>query len=677
MSSSNNDSLSPGDSSDRPVSAVSTSSSLGGLYDSYLTSPRASTSGVALGEADDFRLSSGGITSAHRRNSSPVPLRAARSVHDDDGGLHRRSPSRIHARERSSSYAPPADGGLEADWGDEGGARDPRRRAVLGGWGGYRSPSPAFTGAGTREDKRSSRDSDATFVRPLPRSPGAQQHRDGVAFDLFTPIHDPLQSHYQQNHYPSSSLSRVDSHPFSLAPSSHDASDDEDEQARQVLTFTFLSRLPSHESDDPHTPLQPNLIPPARSASFQIPRPQFLGSSPTSPSPRTPSAESNRRSGQSYPTGNALGRRTTLSAAARNIRRISLRVVNLAGAGPEALTREQPSGRKHPHRRLSDQEDGIVAQADVEEEVEDEMELPDLEDLRGKSLGVFGPTSWFRIGCSRVLRWRYAISACIIVASQLTLPLSRWTEPLILLSILLSVIVLTIQSAPSVYDHPRPTSGYFHAWEDYALFCLFVLFTLEIVARVVVTGLVINPSMQPSSSPAPTTTPIGTFKDAGSTPLHGLSSRLRSPLVSSSKGYPPLPADSNPYERSYASVLPLVSSTSLSSGTPLHSRAQNASTTTPGGPSVFSLRPALSSSYQANAATPFVLSIRKQRSMNQRAFLRHSWNRVDLVAVASFWVCFVLAMAGVESKHNLFIFRALSVLRATRLLAVTAGTMVS
>ena len=115
MSSSNNDSLSPGDSSDRPVSAVSTSSSLGGLYDSYLTSPRASTSGVALGEADDFRLSSGGITSAHRRNSSPVPLRAARSVHDDDGGLHRRSPSRIHARERSSSYAPPADGGLEAD----------------------------------------------------------------------------------------------------------------------------------------------------------------------------------------------------------------------------------------------------------------------------------------------------------------------------------------------------------------------------------------------------------------------------------------------------------------------------------------------------------------------------------------------------------------------------------
>lgn len=683
-----NDSLSPGDSSasERPFSALSSASSLGGLYDSYLTSPRASTSSVALAGADaDFRHPSIGITSAHRRNSSPVPARSISSEDEGGGGLHRRSPSRIHARDGSGSYAPPAEEGAggEVGWRHGGGAGDARRAAGLGGWGGYRTPSPTSPSAGTGENRGRGRGSDTTFVRPLPRSPGEQLRGDGVS--LSAPPRDPLQSNYQRHSHilsnysisSSHSLSRVDSHPFSLAPSSHDASDDEDDQARRTLASTPLNRIPSHDSDDPHTPLQPNFVPPVRSASFQIPRPQFLGSNSPSPSPRLASAESNRRTSQAYPTGNALGRRTTLSAAARGLRRISLRVVNLAGAGPEVLVREQPSERKHPHRRMSDQEDGVVEQEGGEDE-EDERDAPDLDDLRGKTLGIFGPKNWFRIGCARALRWRYvSTSLRNLSSSQLTLPCSsRWTEPLILLSILLSVVILTIQSAPSVYDHPRPSSGYFHTWEDYALFALFALFTVEILARIVVTGLVINPFQSPSPSTASTTTPSGTFKNAGSTSHSGLSSSLRSPLASPSKGYPPLPADSKPYERGYASFLALASSTSLSPGTPLHSRTQTTSAPTPGKPSVFSLRPALSSSIQANSAAPFVLSIRKQRSMNQRAFLRHSWNRVDLVAVASFWVCFALAMVGVEARYNLFIFRALSVLRATRLLAVTAGTMV-
>ncbi len=57
----------------------------------------------------------------------------------------------------------------------------------------------------------------------------------------------------------------------------------------------------------------------------------------------------------------------------------------------------------------------------------------------------------------------------------------RWTEPIILLSIIFNAVVLTIQAArniaPSGDDPPVQFTGYFHAWEDYALFALFIVFT--------------------------------------------------------------------------------------------------------------------------------------------------------------------------------------------------------
>lgn len=52
----------------------------------------------------------------------------------------------------------------------------------------------------------------------------------------------------------------------------------------------------------------------------------------------------------------------------------------------------------------------------------------------------------------------------------------RWTEPAILILIMVYVVVLTIQSAPALFD-PRPGDGFFHTWEDYALFVLFIVFT--------------------------------------------------------------------------------------------------------------------------------------------------------------------------------------------------------
>lgn len=77
---------------------------------------------------------------------------------------------------------------------------------------------------------------------------------------------------------------------------------------------------------------------------------------------------------------------------------------------------------------------------------------------------------------------------------------------------------------------------------------------------------------------------------------------------------------------------------------------------------------------------PFQSAIEKQRSLSEqgRPYLRHSWHRIDFVSVVSFWITFALSIAGVESTAHahIYIFRALSVMRISRLLAVTSGTAV-
>jgi hypothetical protein len=58
------------------------------------------------------------------------------------------------------------------------------------------------------------------------------------------------------------------------------------------------------------------------------------------------------------------------------------------------------------------------------------------------------------------------------------------TEPVILVLIILNAVVLTAQAFPSLTlptangpTLPPKISGYFHAWEDYVLFALFIVFT--------------------------------------------------------------------------------------------------------------------------------------------------------------------------------------------------------
>lgn len=86
---------------------------------------------------------------------------------------------------------------------------------------------------------------------------------------------------------------------------------------------------------------------------------------------------------------------------------------------------------------------------------------------------------------------------------------------------------------------------------------------------------------------------------------------------------------------------------------------------------------------------PFVAAIQKQRSLIKRGvpYLRHSWSRIDMIAIGAFWITFVLSTTGVEREvgvdagsvflvRHIGLFRALSVLRCARFLAVTNGTTV-
>jgi hypothetical protein len=77
---------------------------------------------------------------------------------------------------------------------------------------------------------------------------------------------------------------------------------------------------------------------------------------------------------------------------------------------------------------------------------------------------------------------------------------------------------------------------------------------------------------------------------------------------------------------------------------------------------------------------PFRLNINNARDKVYRnmPYLRQSWGRIDFIAILSFWLSFTLAMAGVEcGSHHVAAFRAMSVLRIARLLAITSGTTVS
>ena len=80
---------------------------------------------------------------------------------------------------------------------------------------------------------------------------------------------------------------------------------------------------------------------------------------------------------------------------------------------------------------------------------------------------------------------------------------------------------------------------------------------------------------------------------------------------------------------------------------------------------------------QPNNPEPTSAEEQQRQQLARRAFLRHSLNRIDFVAIVSFWISLILSVTGVEGEKHLYVFRMLSCLRILRLLYLTHGTTVS
>lgn len=235
--------------------------------------------------------------------------------------------------------------------------------------------------------------------------------------------------------------------------------------------------------------------------------------------------------------------------------------------------------------------------------------------------------------------------------------------------------------------------------------CLQCVFSLEALARICVSGFLFDPEVPTSSmfaspfSAHPSAHITASSPGANSSVFHqasltrGLSIRQRIRLVRRNVLRPFRLANqpSSPYPHE-----PSAPTTSTSaSTTPSRSRSDNSLTRPPGLEKVqqriHHLRSPSQPTFFAKAlhsdreqsdmiSLPFRLNVASVHDKIERnmPYLRHSWGRIDFVAITSFWVTFALATAGLErGSHHIGVFRAMSVLRTARLLAISSGTTVS
>ncbi|KAF9447122.1 hypothetical protein P691DRAFT_761034 [Macrolepiota fuliginosa MF-IS2] len=331
----------------------------------------------------------------------------------------------------------------------------------------------------------------------------------------------------------------------------------------------------------------------------------------------------------------------------RNLRRVSLRVVKLAGSGGSDDASDRHS-------------------ADLDEDLPEFIKATP---IRGYTLGCLGPNSRLRHGLYQALVY-------------------SWTEAIILGLIVLNAVILSVQAFPSLTfpqsDPPAltPTAGgYFNTWEDWALFILFSIFTLEAFARICVVGLLFDPEIQMSSL----------FSSA---PLSAHPDPSRQPSLSRGSNIPRhfrlvleilcRPFALNIYEDMpfRNQPVPRLRDQVLAETQPENDKSEGSLNPTRGDhdalrhPAGAFLSRATRPDENNRILLPFRLSITHKKARYDVPYLRQSWNRIDFIAVVSFWIMFSLAVSGSErGRHHIGIFRAMSVVRIVRLLTVTSGTM--
>ncbi|KAJ5717320.1 hypothetical protein N7488_002966 [Penicillium malachiteum] len=227
--------------------------------------------------------------------------------------------------------------------------------------------------------------------------------------------------------------------------------------------------------------------------------------------------------------------------------------------------------------------------------------------FRGRSLGIVGPNNPLRLWLCDIL-------------------VNSYMEPFILVIILVQTILLIVESSKSVFDRPNAVK-WGSSSLDYVFFAIFIIYTLEIAAKIVVSGFMFNP---PEYST--------------------LNRNLGMKKAIIEKGKNLVTPHREMTKKKVSFLQPDPQSSILRTFTGMNGLEDAQSQDDP-------------------------LQKRRVR-LAHRAFLRHSFNRLDFVALVAYWTSFALSLQGVEAAHQLYIFRMLSCLRILRLLALTNGTSV-
>lgn len=454
-------------------------------------------------------------------------------------------------------------------------------------------------------------------------------------------IHDPLGLHAANLSHADPDLGHVDTQSIVDEPGTADP------YYSRHSTFSETSLdYPTHEDIDDSTRLTSAAAPPWRGDDSNDQESDQTAWGAAGPS--TPRASPMRSA------------TLKVQAVSKHLRRVSLRVVNLAGVQLEDKPVPRTPEPEDFPRPTPDREQGPPLPEPLAPP-EDELDRSQHMQLRGRTLGVFGPDNRLRQAMRATLLW-------------------TWTEPIILVLIFANAAFLTTQAWRSVYVYGR-VDGYFKTWEDYGLFVLFCIFTVETVARIIVSGFVLDPEIKPSS--------VGQWlQDLA--PGDNFAARARS--VRRKVFEQRAPYAQHGVTSSTTALTGGASKTTLSLALASHVNlaSAHASRSQPEPqiqhPSTPGPQPQ-SQHVQSQSGTwylhqpvdaPFQLAVARQRILAEQSstYLRHSWNRTDFIAVCSFWVMFGLAISGKENQPNahIYVFRALSVLRTARLLAVTKGT---
>lgn len=228
--------------------------------------------------------------------------------------------------------------------------------------------------------------------------------------------------------------------------------------------------------------------------------------------------------------------------------------------------------------------------------------------LRGKTLGIFPPDSKLRM------------KLCDLLVHPVI-------EPFLLCLIVVQTILLAVDASNSVWDPKHKRSAGWGSALDYALLGLFVIYTIETIIRVIVSGFIINPVEYSTINRQ-----VG-VRQAVLSNARKLFGPQRQPSQKR--------ADTGVDPQHLPSVLRTFTTAQINPAIgPGDSRDQ------------------------------------QRARLAHRAYLRHSFNRTDFLAVVSFWISFAIGVIGIENRRHIFIFKMLSCLRIIRLLNLTSGTSV-